>query len=567
MFCLGTRKDEITVSTCRYVVEFFLCNIINPSQHSLTITGQWLASAAKDGRLCKEARASAIHVLVEMTTAFDHIDLELLVASTLCELSDLEEISLRMETIRLLQSTRGVVVKEDDEEEEADKTMSSLHILLESLHRNTQTKRNVSNAEMIEMAKFALSVIRRCMSRNEKITLKSLDFVKYLLRELDYSVNEDETLSQKLYRAVPKAKTRHIIIETLCEDSARSVGDLSTFLDRAERNNCAVERQNIQDEISHQMERDASGNPHFLNDSKYVWFGPAPSLQDLEYVDRPLQVMNVSLREKIEETLSVATELYTKSESNISAVKNTICTLLPLASSRHRTKLCEVIFGTSSENVSTKIEEEEELDSKEHTAAETNASPDNHTDPNLDNFLHRLEREKLGQCPNNSWWDVSTIKKGDFVDVLDTYGWWWVGEVVDIFEDEEEDSELRFEIRYRGFNPRWNEEVVANGGRISRLGTHTGEVTRDGVSVLDPETEVKGYRILFLNVNNVPQRSGIVEKIAWSDGWTRPESDTTPPRFRGWQKIEKEPMWVPSKSCSHTVRSAKLQWLIRWDGT
>ena len=76
-------------------------------------------------------------------------------ASTLCELSDLEEISARMETIRLLQSTRGVVVKED-EEEEADKTMSSLHILLESLHRNTQTKRNVSNAEMIEMAKFAL---------------------------------------------------------------------------------------------------------------------------------------------------------------------------------------------------------------------------------------------------------------------------------------------------------------------------------------------------------------------------------------------------------------------------
>ena len=54
----------------------------------------------------------------------------------------------------------------------------------------------------------------------------------------------------------------------------------------------------------------------------------------------------------------MATELYTKSESNISAVKNTICTLLPLASSRHRTKLCEVIFGTSSENVSTKIEEE-----------------------------------------------------------------------------------------------------------------------------------------------------------------------------------------------------------------
>ena len=148
-----------------------------------------------------------------MTTAFDHIDLELLVASTLCELSDLEEISLRMETIRLLQSTRGVVVKEDDEEEEADKTMSSLHILLESLHRNTQTKRNVSNAEMIEMAKFALSVIRRCMSRNEKITLKSLDFVKYLLRELDYTVNEDETLSQKLYRAVPKARTRQICFE------------------------------------------------------------------------------------------------------------------------------------------------------------------------------------------------------------------------------------------------------------------------------------------------------------------------------------------------------------------
>jgi hypothetical protein len=179
---------------------------------------------------------------------------------------------------------------------------------------------------MIEMAKFALSVIRRCMSRNEKITLKSLDFVKYLLRELDYTVNEDETLSQKLYRAVPKARTRQIIIETLCEDSVRSVGELSTFLDRAERNNSAVERQNIQDEISHQMERDASGNPHFLNDSKYVWFGPAPMLQDLEYVDRPLQVMNVSLREKIEETLSVATELYTKSESNISAVKNTICT-------------------------------------------------------------------------------------------------------------------------------------------------------------------------------------------------------------------------------------------------
>ena len=306
---------------------FFLCAISSINHTTITPTGQWLASAAKDGRLCKEARASAIHVLVEMTTAFDHIDLELLVASTLCELSDLEEISLRMETIQLLQSTRGIAVKEDeDEEEEADKTMSSLHILLESLHRNTQSKRYVSNAEMIEMAKFALSVIRRCMSRNEKITLKSLDFVKYLLRELDYTVNEDETLSQKLYRAVPKARTRQIIIETLCEDSVRSVGELSTFLDRAERNNSAVERQNIQDEISHQMERDASGNPHFLNDSKYVWFGPAPMLQDLEYVDRPLQVMNVSLREKIEETLSVATELYTKSESNISAVKNTICT-------------------------------------------------------------------------------------------------------------------------------------------------------------------------------------------------------------------------------------------------
>ena len=35
MFCLGTRKDEITVSTCRYVVEFFLCNIINTHSPSL----------------------------------------------------------------------------------------------------------------------------------------------------------------------------------------------------------------------------------------------------------------------------------------------------------------------------------------------------------------------------------------------------------------------------------------------------------------------------------------------------------------------------------------------------
>ena len=354
MFCLGTRKDEIDrfdMSVQRSRVFFVYTYHQHSQDHHSFSTWSMVSIRRKRWAPPKEARASAIHVLVEMTTAFDHIDLELLVASTLCELSDLEEISLRMETIRLLQSTRGVVVKEDDEEERKDKTMSSLHILLESLHRNTQSKRNVSNAEMIEMAKFALSVIRRCMSRNEKITLKSLDFVKYLLLELDYSVNEDETLSQKLYRAVPKAKTRHIIIETLCEDSARSVGDLSTFLDRAERNTlCNVERQNIQDEISHQMERDASGNPHFLNDSKYVWFGPAPLLQDLEYVDRPLQVMNVSLREKIEETLSVATELYTKSESNISAVKNTICTLLPLASSRHRTKLCEVIFGTSSEN-------------------------------------------------------------------------------------------------------------------------------------------------------------------------------------------------------------------------
>ena len=48
-------------------------------------------------------------------------------------------------------------------------------------------------------------------------------------------------------------------------------------------------------------------------------------------------------------------------------------------------------------------------------------------------------------------------------------------------------------------------------------------------------------------MNNVPQRSGIVEKIAWSDGWTRPRA-TTPPRFRGWQKIEKEPMWVPQRA-------------------
>ena len=123
------------------------------------------------------------------------------------------------------------------------------------------------------------------------------------------------------------------------------------------------------------------------------------------------------------------------------------------------------------------------MDSKENSSEKTSsslASNNNTPDPHLDNFLRRLEREKLGQCPNNSWWDVSTIKKGDYVDVLDTYGWWWVGEVVDIFEDEDEESELRFEIRYRGFNPRWNEEVVANGGRISRLGTHTGEVTRDG---------------------------------------------------------------------------------------
>ena len=42
------------------------------------------------------------------------------------------------------------------------------------------------------------------------------------------------------------------------------------------------------------------------------------------------------------------------------------------------------------------------------------------------------------------------------------------------------------------------------------------------------------------------------EAVLWrksrEDGWTRPESDTTPPRFRGWQKIEKEPMWVPSRA-------------------
>ena len=314
--------------------------------------GQWLASAAKDTRLPKDTRARAIHVLVEMTTVFDHIDLELLVASTLCELSDLEETSLSMETIRLLQSTRGVVVQDEEEDADKDKTMSSLHILLESLHRNTQSKTNVSNVEMIEMAKFALSVIRRCMSRNEQITSKGLDFVKYLLLELDYSVNEDETLSQKLFHAFPKAAVRHIIIETLCKDSTRSVGDLRVFLDRAMGHDihCNVKRRDIQDEISHQMERDVSGyNTHFLNDSKYVWLGSAPSLQDLEYVDRPLQVMNVSLREKIEETLSVAIEFYTSAQSDSSknsAIKNTICNLLPLASSRHRTKLCEMLFGT-----------------------------------------------------------------------------------------------------------------------------------------------------------------------------------------------------------------------------
>jgi hypothetical protein len=326
------------------------------------------------------------------------------------------------------------------------------------------------------------------------------------------------------------------------------------------------------------MESDTRGDArHFLHDSKYVncsisknkskkiflpssnnryiWQGPSPSLEELEYVDQPLQVMDSSLREKIEETLSVAIELYTNKDEFkhdvLPAVKEIICSLLPLASSRHRTKLCESLFDTSTSSVSTKEKEEEEdddIDSKRRhiSESETETTTTVTSDPNLDNFLQRLEREKLGQSPNNSWWDISTVQKGDYVDVLDTYGWWWVGEVVHIFEDEEdsEDSEVRFEIRYRGFNPRWNEEVVANGGRISRLGTHTGEITRDGVSVLDPETEVKGYRILFLNVNNVPQRSGIVEKIAWSDGWIRPENDKTPPRYRGWQKIDKEPMWV-----------------------
>lgn len=132
-------------------------------------------------------------------------------------------------------------------------------------------------------------------------------------------------------------------------------------------------------------------------------------------------------------------------------------------------------------------------------------------------------------------------------------------------EVESPDSEL---IRVKSPETVGSRSLVSR-AQSSVLQRHTllFENALTGVSVLDPETEVTGYRILFLNVNNVPQRSGIVEKIAWSDGWVRPESDKTPSRFRGWQRIDKEPMWVPSKSCSHTVRGAKLQWLIRWDGT
>ena len=356
------------------------------------------------------------------------------------------------------------------------------------------------------------------------------------------------------------------------------MGDLRVFLDSCVRES-NIQRQDIQDEITRQMEHDGNGNSRqYLHDSKYTWYGSSPSLQDLEYVSRSLQVIDVTLREKIEDTLCVALQHYNE-ESNtsnsLSSVKEIICNLLPLASSRHRMKLCEMIVSKRSNCLA---EDEASSKEKEIHVASTKISNDEkydvksriHNDPNLKNFLHRLEREKGGQDPSKSCWDLSVVRKGDYVDVLDTYGWWWVGEVVDIFDEKSENgtqNEMRFEIRYRGFNPRWNEEVAAHGGRICRLGTHTGEVTRDGLSVLDPETEVEGYRILFLNVNNVPQRSGIVEKIAWSDGWIRPESDKTQSRYRGWQKVEKQPMWTPAKSCSHAVRSAKLQWLIRWDGT
>lgn len=181
--------------------------------------GQWLSSAASDARLSQETRKNAIHVLVEMTVIFDHIDLELLVASTLCDLTLTEKMSLNAETINLLRN-RHIQEDEDDddedEEEDTDKILSCLHIILKSLHRRcVQNKIKVSSSVMIEMAKFGLSVICRCVHKNLSIASKSLRFVCFILQELDYSVfAANETLTQNLFRIVPEAAVRHVIIRT-----------------------------------------------------------------------------------------------------------------------------------------------------------------------------------------------------------------------------------------------------------------------------------------------------------------------------------------------------------------
>ena len=86
-------------------------------------------------------------------------------------------------------------------------------------------------------------------------------------------------------------------------------------------------------------------------------------------------------------------------------------------------------------------------------------------------------------------WDVSTIKKGDFVDVLDTYDgggsvrlW-----IFSRMKRRTVSFDLRFDIE---FQPRWNEESLQTEDE-SQDSEHIQVKLRDGVSVLDPRRKSK----------------------------------------------------------------------------